>query len=169
MPKAMEKRNLLNISQALFALVICLAIVAPRMVRAEETVTIKGWLRADDAPLTDAVMVVELEGEICLYSLLLDNGRFEFELPIGAKARLHFLKPGYLAKEVVVDTHNAMNTDRAERINKAVRFEVELESEEARKDKVYMGPVGNIDFLNGTGLMKVRYDRRLVAVMAGGK
>lgn len=162
----MDPRTLFNIYRTLLALLVCFSVLAPQLAQAEEEkVTIVGWLRADDATLTDAVMVVELEGRICLYSVLLDNGRFEFELPIGAKARLHFVKPGYLSKEVVVDTENAMNTDRAERINKTVRFEVELESEAARKNKVYPGPVGSIDFLNGTGLMKVRYDRRLVAAI----
>ncbi|MBK8339024.1 MAG: hypothetical protein IPK99_02980 [Flavobacteriales bacterium] len=162
----MEKQSTFNFIRALFALVAVIGLSAPQVAFAEEKVPIVGWLRADDATLTGAVMVVELEGEICLHSVLLENGRFEFELPIGAKARLHFLKPGYLSKEVVVDTRNAMNTGQAERINKTVRFEVQLESEEARKNKVYLGPVGSIDFLNGTGLMKVRYDRRLVAAMA---
>jgi hypothetical protein len=86
-----------------------------------------------------------------------------FTVPVNAKARLVFLKPGHLPKEVEVDTRNALNTSKAERMNRKVVFDVVLESEEQRPGRRYDGPVGSITFVNGTGTMKVRHDLRVVA------
>ena len=109
-------------------------------------------------------MVVELEEEQCLRSVLLRNGRFEFQVPAGSHARLVFLKSGNLTKEVLVDTKNALVSSQANKINKTVKFDVVLESTEERKHLVHLGPVGYIHFVNGTGLMRVRHDERVMAV-----
>ncbi len=128
---------------------------------ANNMVTITGQLHADDRSLIDAVVVVELGADACLRSALSANGRFEFKVPVGSKARLIFLKPGYLTKEVEVDTKNALNTDRSSKLNKKVQFDVVLEEELEHVDEVYLGPVGYIDFVNGSGLMRVRHDGRM--------
>jgi hypothetical protein len=163
----MEKRTnntyLAALLTALFALLGLLAFAGAPPVNAQQ-VTISGKLFADHGDLTDALLVVELEEEQCLRSVLLHNGRFEFKVPLGAKARLIFLKSGHLTKEVLVDTRNALNTSRARKLNKNVKFDVVLESTEERKHQAYYGPVGYIHFVNGTGLMRVRHDERLVEV-----
>jgi len=128
---------------------------------ADNMVTITGQLHADDLSLSDAVVVVELGDDACLRSELSANGRFEFNVPVGAKARLIFMKPGFLTKEVEVDTKNALNNDQARKLNKKVKFDVVLEEELQHMDEVYMGPVGYIHFVNGSGLMRVRHDERM--------
>lgn len=130
----------------------------------DNQVTICGWLHADDQLLNDAVVVVELGDDACLRSELGANGRFEFKVPVGSKARLVFLKPGFLTKEVEVDTKNALNNDDARKLNKKVKFDVVLEEELQHMDEVYMGPVGFIHFVNGSGLMRVQHDERMKPV-----
>ncbi|HNK40417.1 MAG TPA: hypothetical protein PL002_04470, partial [Flavobacteriales bacterium] len=66
--------------------IACFALAASAEV---DMVTIQGQLRADDLPLTDAVVVVEVKtDEVCLRSELSVDGRFKFAVPVGAKARL---------------------------------------------------------------------------------
>lgn len=127
-----------------------------------DEVTICGRLHAENAALSDAVVVVELGNDACLRSELDASGRFKFNVPVGTKARLIFIKPGYLTKEVEVDTKNAMNSDRARQLNKKVKFDVVLEEELQHMNEAYMGPVGYIHFVNGSGLMRVRHDERMV-------
>lgn len=127
----------------------------------DDEVTICGWLHADNESLSDAVVVVELSNDACLRSELGANGRFEFSVPVGAKAKLIFLKPGYLAKEVDVDTKNALNSEQARKLNKKVKFDVVLEEEAQHVNEAYLGPVGYIHFVNGSGLMRVRHDERM--------
>ena len=141
--------------------IACFALAAQG---AENMVTITGQLRADDQSLADAVVVVELGDDACLRSELGANGRFEFKVPVGSKARLIFLKPGYLTKEVEVDTKNALTSDQARKLNKKVKFDVVLEEELQHMDEVYLGPVGYIHFVNGSGLMRVRHDGRMKPV-----
>jgi hypothetical protein len=64
---------------------------------------------------------------------------------------------------VVVDTHNAMNTTKAQQVNRKVKFDVVLEPIEKRAGRKYQGPVGSLTFVNGTGTMKVKHDMRVVA------
>jgi hypothetical protein len=164
----MEKRTNITLTAALLAAVLALlslAVFADPPSRHANEVTIAGRLFADTADLEDAVLVVELEEEQCLRSVLMRNGRFEFEVPVGAHVRLIFLKPGYLTKEVLVDTRNALNSPRARKLNKTVKFDVVLESTEERRHQAYVGPVGYIHFVNGTGLMRVRHDERVVEVL----
>ncbi len=163
MDKRTNSTYLAALLTALFALLGLLAFAGTPPANAQ-LVTISGKLFAGTADLSDALLVVELEEEQCLRSVLLHNGRFEFKVPLGAKARLIFLKPGHLTKEVLVDTRNALNTSRARKLNKNVKFDVVLESTEERKHQAYYGPVGYIHFVNGTGLMRVRHDERLVEV-----
>ncbi|MCB0795735.1 MAG: hypothetical protein KDB88_13455 [Flavobacteriales bacterium] len=128
-----------------------------------EQLRIMGWLHVDDRNVEDVVLVVELENDLCLEAIVHPSGRFEFEVPLDAKARLVFIKPGHLQKEITLDTRNAMLTDRAVRINRKVKFDVQLEAQEKRPDRAYERPVGSIAFVNGSGLMKVWYDPHLVA------
>ncbi len=130
---------------------------------ADNLVTITGQLHADNENLADAVVVVELGDDACLRSELGANGRFEFKVPVGSKARLIFVKPGFLTKEVEVDTKNALNNEEARKLNKKVKFDVVLEEEAQHMNEVYSGPVGYIHFVNGSGLMRVRHDERMQA------
>ena len=145
---------------ALFALSLAASPVPPV---SGDRVRISGWLHADNIRQDDAILVVEMNGEHCLAAELHDNGQFFLTLPVGAQSRLIFTKPGHLPKEVEVNTRNAMNTSKAERMNRKVEFNVVLETEEQRPGLQYDGPVGAITFVNGTGTMKVRHDQRVVA------
>ena len=163
----MEKRVSLSCEAALLTALCALIGLSlfgtPATPVVRDEVLITGWLHVSDDHVNDAILVVELEGEHCLYTKLEFNGRFAFTVPVNAKARLVFLKPGHLPKEVEVDTRNALNTPKAERMNRKVEFDVVLESEEQRPGRRYEGPVGSITFVNGTGTMKVRHDLRVVA------
>ena len=139
--------------------------VRSRDIRIKEEVTIAGQLYAEGTDLDNAVLVVELEGDLCLRSYMLRNGRFHFGVPVGAQARLIFLKPGFHTKEVLVDTHNAMCTERARQRNDKVKFNVILERCEAHPMETYAGPVGSIHFVKGTGVMRVVHDERMMAVL----
>ena len=153
-----------NLAGALLAGLLSLAAIACFALPshgADNMVTICGQLHADDQSLSDAVVVVELGDDACLQSELGANGRFEFKVPVGTKARLIFLKPGFLTKEVEVDTKNALNNDQARKLNKKVKFDVVLEEELQHISEVYLGPVGYIHFVNGSGLMRVRHDERM--------
>ncbi len=165
----MKKRSNLSLEAALMIAAMALAsmalFAAPHTARASEEVTISGQLLADDSPMNDAILVVELGNDVCLRSELKASGRFEFKVPVGAKARLIFLKPRYLTKEVVVDTRNAMTSDDACRLNKKVKFDVVLEEELQHRYETHPGPVGFITFVNGSGLMRVRHDERMVPVV----
>ena len=148
---------------ALFGLFGLSLFASPSPVAGRNEIMISGWLLAEDRHMDDAVLVVELEGEHCLFAELFDNGQFFFRLPVGAKATLVFMKPGHLPKEVTVDTRNALNTPKAVKENRKVKFEVVLEPLCKRPGRKYEGPVGSIQFVNGTGTMKVRHDLRVVA------
>ncbi len=145
---------------ALFALVALSLSADPS---GPEVVRVMGRLHNTDGRLDDAVLVVELGGEHCLSAELDAYGRFTMDLPVNSRVLLQFLQSGHLPKEVVVDTHNAMNTPKARRENRKVKFEVVLEEERVRPGHRYERPVGSIHFVNGTGTMKVIHDLRVVA------
>ncbi len=163
----MEKRIDISLEAALllalFGLFGLSLFASPTALASRDEILISGRLISDDRHMDDAVLVVELEGEHCLFAELFDNGQFFFRLPVGAKATLVFMKPGHLPKEVTVDTRNALNTAKAVKENRNVKFEVVLEPESKRPGRKYEGPVGSIQFVNGTGTMKVRHDLRVVA------
>lgn len=156
----MEKRAPLSLEAMLLLAVLglfSLAVFAGDK-PAGERITISGQLHADRTAMKDAIVVVELDHDLCLRSELRMDGRFEFQLPAGAKAKLVFLKPGYLAKEVMVDTRNAHLGAKA---NNDLRFDVVLDEAAQHMNETYVGPVGYITFLNGSGLMRVRHDERM--------
>jgi hypothetical protein len=123
-------------------------------------------MQADGMDLRDAVLVVELENNECLESSLQANGKFQFTIPANVKARLMFLKPGFLPKEVYLDTKNAMNNDDACQRNKKVEFDVKLEEALQHLNEQHAGPVGYITFVNGTGIMRIRHDERMIEVIS---
>lgn len=125
---------------------------------------IRGWLHADGRDLSHAQVVVEVNNEVCVRSIILRNGRFEFSLPVGATARLVFEEPGSLTKEVLVDTRNALASAKARMANKLVKFDVVLDPVEKHTGRTYAGPVGQLRFVKGSGVMIVKHDVHLVNV-----
>jgi hypothetical protein len=125
-----------------------------------DEIKIRGRLLLDGVAHTDAILVVEVNDMDCVPFDLDADGRFSFNIPIDGQARIRFEKPGYLSKEVTVDTRNALLTEKAEKLNKRVDFDVLLQPLPS-KEMAYAGPVGKITFTKGTGLMKVRTDRTL--------
>lgn len=159
----MRTRNIpLAEAVILAALLSLIAIAATAAPRGPEEVVFTGWLRVEDRNVNDLVLVVELADQ-CLYAEVLPSGRFTLSVPAGAQARLAFIKPGHLTKEIEIDTrHNAPNA-KAARANRTVKFDVVLEPEEKRPGRRYAGPVGTLGFHRGTGATKVRHTLNVVA------
>ncbi len=130
-------------------------------------IEIRGRLLLDGETLSDGMLVVEVDDLDCVPFDLYPDGRFVLSLPVNTKASIRFEKPGYLTKDVVVDTRNALRTKEALKKNKLVRFDVQLQPE-PRNERMYAGPVGRITFVKGTGLMKVHHDRTLIDSPATG-
>lgn len=131
-------------------------------------VEIRGRILTDQVDPNGLLLVVEVDGEACLPFTLRGDGRFALRLPVGSKALLHFELDGCLTKEILVDTKNALATERAAERNNTVRFDVLMTPPPPERNVAYGGPVGNIRFVNGTGLMHVHYDRDLVHGVAAG-
>jgi len=166
----MVQRSDLSLKIALVAALLSLCTLAafaggPTL---SDRVTIKGQLFAGPGDMDHALLVVELEDEQCLRSVMMRNGRFSFEVPVGSRARLIFMHPGHHTKEVLVDTRNALCTERARRINDKVKFDVVLEPLEEHPSETYAGPVGSIRFIKGSGVMRVQHDGRMVAIVDDG-
>lgn len=129
-----------------------------------QEVLVTGWLIVDDGTVADVDLVVEIDGERCHVARVLGTGRFDVALPVGGKAVLRFHKPGHLTKEVVVDTRNLDGPGQFHYVPRKVKFGVVLEPnpEQHQVSASYNGPVGSIDFLRGTGLMKVLHHENKV-------
>lgn len=129
----------------------------------KENVAIKGRMFTD-APqgASNVLAVVELDNWVCTPLEFHPDGKFKLSLPMGSSAYLRFEQPGYLSKEVLVNTAYADECKKACRKNENLKFDVEMTPELPDKHLQYMGPVGIITFLKGSGLMKIRYDRTLV-------
>jgi hypothetical protein len=166
----MEKRLDLSLKAALLAAFFGLCVLSALAggQDSDGLVTIKGQMFSGPGVGEQAILVVELEEDQCLRSVLLRNGRFNFDVPVGAKARLIFIQPGYHTKEVTVDTKNALCSERSRQMNDKVKFDVVLEPLEEHPRETYLGPVGSIRFVRGTGLMRVDHNGRLVAIVDDG-
>ena len=127
-----------------------------------DDVVFTGWLRVEDRDVDDLILVVEM-AESCHYAEVLPNGRFIAIVPVGSQARLTFAKPGYLTKEVDLDTRHSMPSRKAARANRTVKFDVVLEPKESRLGRKYNGPVGTLGVHKGTGSTRVRHTMNVVA------
>ena len=154
---------LTNLYPAALVCALTASALPAELLAERDHIEIHGRLLLDGEALSDAILIVEVNDLECVPFDLYPDGRFELSLPLDAKASIRFEKPGYLSKDVVVDTRNALRTKEAVRKNKLVRFDVQLQPE-PRNERMYAGPVGSITFVKGTGLMKVRHDRTLVDV-----
>lgn len=145
------------------ALSFVFAVFAPSTLRADarELIEITGRILLDGETAADAVLIIEVNDLDCIPFDLEADGRFTLSLPVNSKANIRFEKPGYLSKEVTVDTRHALLTKDAVKENKLVRFDVQMQPEPDAL-RMYAGPVGTISFVKGSGLMKVRYDRTLI-------
>lgn len=139
-------------------------------------IEVRGRVLLDGATAEDAMLTIVMNNNCNLPFELQANGRFKVLLPVNSLFTIRFEKPGYLSKDVVVDTHNALCSTTARKVNQLVRFDVQMQPMPAIAC-AYAGPVGSITFTKGTGLMKVCYDRTLtdllpawdVALFPGGK
>lgn len=147
---------------------VCLAVMTSAYGQDKEQVAIKGRMLTD-APqgASDVLAVVELDDRVCTPLEFHPDGKFKLSLPMGSSAYLRFEQPGYLSKEVLVNTANADLCKKACRKNENLKFDVQMTPELPDKHLQYMGPVGIITFLKGSGLMKVRYDRTLIHTTEG--
>jgi len=129
---------------------------------APDEIVFTGWLRVVDRNVDDLVLVVET-AESCLYAEVLPSGRFIVSVPVGSQAKVAFIKPGHITKEIELDTRNSMSNRKAARANSKVKFDVVLEPESKRPGRTYDGPVGSLAFNKGTGSTKVRHTLKVVA------
>ena len=164
MKKQASNLFLAAILTGLFALIGLGLFAAPGNDTTTDKLVLTGWLHMDTLDAQDVVLAVELGDSQCMFAKVQPNGRFEFHVPVNAKARLIFYKPGFITKSVDVDTRNALNTKNAQKTNHKVNFDVILEADDTHRGLAYAGPVGAITFLNGSGLMKVKHDRKMIPV-----
>jgi len=154
--------NITAVAVAFASLMAHMPAVAETGREKSEEVVFTGWLRVEDRNVDDLVLVVEV-ADHCLYAEVLPSGRFIVAVPVGSQARLAFIKPGHLTKEIDLDTRNSMPNQKAARANRNVKFDVVLEAESKRPGRSYDGPVGTLGFHKGTGTTKVRHTLNVVA------
>jgi hypothetical protein len=120
---------------------------------AQGTVTFKGSV-ITMAPATEPVRIHLLvdgtEREVQVNA----NGYFKFTLQAGQAVTMRSACNGFVEKEVSIDTRNVKLA--------TVRFDVELEEQDARGIMYYPNPVGQIAFAEGTGRILVAYDHQLM-------
>ncbi|MBK8500095.1 MAG: hypothetical protein IPL52_15055 [Flavobacteriales bacterium] len=152
-----------TIASALLLAIPCLALGAtsPSIPPAQEAVELTAWLHVEDLTMADVTVQVEVNG-ITQTAHANENGRVTVMLPADAEAVLRFEKPGHLAKEVVVDTHNVREGDFGQRRTRKLSIAVILHLERHMAGLTYAGPVGTLNFEQGGGCLAVEHDRRTV-------
>lgn len=137
-------------------------ILLPLLVTASDPgqVMVQGRMLAAGGDLRQALLVVEVDGVACHWAHVSARGHFRVELPEGVHARLVFSSPDRLPKEVLLDTHRALDGSEGDR---RLEFDVRLESLSRNEGMGYAGPVGHIDFIRGSGTLKVKRSTRLKA------
>lgn len=143
---------------ALFALIALGSVAAP----AERTVRLTGHLHTPVRTTADLILSVEVDGS-CRYAEVSASGRFLVEVPSGATATLSFMQPGHLTKEVVIDTESAFAGSRAAKQDRRLEFDVVMEPEAKHAGQSFVGPVGSVGFIKGSGTVRVRHARQLSA------
>lgn len=156
-----QKRRIATAPRFLPTLLVALA-TGSYAASPEPAVRITGRLFIPDRSVNDLVLSVEVE-DACLYAEVTENGWFTILLPKGALANLAFMKPGHLTKEVVIDTKSAFSGDRSVKRDRELEFDVVMVPEAKHPGQSYIGPVGSVGYANGSGLVRVRHDRRLSA------
>lgn len=125
-----------------------------------DAVHITGWVHVEDIGFEKTKVLLHIKGEEHWVPIT-PMGRFDIDLPVGAEAVLRFEHPGHLAKEVVVDTHDA-NAGEFEDGTRRLRMAVILELERLMAGQKYAGPVGNIAFDKDGGCVALDHTRRMV-------
>lgn len=144
---------------ALFALIALGSFAAPM----DREVLLSGKLLTPDRSTRDMVLSVEVEGA-CLYAKISDNGHFSIVVPPGSKATLSFIKPGHLTKEVFIDTESAFAGTRSSKYERKLEFDVVMVRESNHPSQSFIGPVGSIGFVQGSGSLRVRHQAKLTAI-----
>jgi|GEM_PF-710073 hypothetical protein len=154
--------------QVITVAIACFALLSAAYGQNKDKVDIKGSMLTDSPEgASDALAVVELDNRVCTPLEFHPDGKFKLSMPMGSTAYLRFEQPGYLDKEVLVNTANADLCKKDCRKNENLKFDVQMTPELPDKHLQYRGPVGIITFLKGSGLMKVRYDRTLTRTNEG--
>jgi hypothetical protein len=126
----------------------------------DEAVELTGWLHVEDFDFDDATVLLEVNGEIRSVPIS-KTGRIDISLPVGTEAVLRFEHPGYLTKELLVDTRHARDGYLGRDV-RHVRFAVILEEVRLMAGLDYAGPVGNIGFDKEGGCLAIEHTRKLV-------
>jgi|GEM_PF-6314491 len=88
-----------------------------------------------------------------------NNGRFRFTMKHGQQVRMISSCEGFVQKEVVIDAAHAGEGSVNQR---TVKFDVELQEQNASCDLYHPDPAGNLAFAAGTGRLVVAYGDRSV-------
>lgn len=84
------------------------------------------------------------------------NGRFWVNAPEAERYTLSFMQEGSIAKQVVVDAHNAGRSVSAAK-DRVIRFEVVLHTDGNGGTLRYGGPVGSVAFHHSNGRIRVAH------------
>ena len=79
------------------------------------------------------------------------TGNYKFFVPVDEKVTLNITSPGYITKQVLLDTHNAPSTDGFFARTEKVGFDLELERQPEGQLLSYAGLVGSISFVEIEG------------------
>ena len=85
-----------------------------------------------------------------------NNGHFRFTVEAGEQVRMISSCEGFVQKEVVIDAAHAGANQHT------VKFDVELQKQNASCDLYHKDPAGNLAFAEGTGRLVVAYGDRSV-------
>ena len=76
------------------------------------------------------------------------TGNYKFFVPVDEKVTLNITSPGYMTKQVLLDTHNAPSTDGVFARTEKVGCDMELERQPEGQLLSYAGPVGAVAFVD---------------------
>ena len=85
-----------------------------------------------------------------------NNGQFRFTVQQGEQVRKISSCEGFVQKEVVIDAAHASANQHT------VKFDVELQEQNASCDLYHKDPAGSLGFAEGTGRLVVAYGERSV-------
>lgn len=126
-------------------------------------VWISGILLVPDDSMEDVELLVELDNGACDQARLRKNGRFDLFIPAGSIARLIYKKPHHITKEVLIDLSD-LDQRSAQLKERKVEFDVILVHEKELPGIGYDGPVGSIDMIGSSRMIKVTHHERLIAM-----
>ena len=140
-----------HITRTLFqAALIVAGISLCTLASAQAYVAFEGRVILQDNDLHPVYMTVT-DGTETMDVDLGRTGNYKFFVPVDEKVTLNITSPGYLTKQVILDTHNAPSTEGLFARTEKVGFDMELERQPEGQLLSYAGPVGAVAFVDCDG------------------